>query len=83
MRIRSSDGEVSSLRVPAAATIEGVALRSGRIRLQNANGSELLPLPVPLQIEYWSGAAQGWQRNAADSCTAIAATNLSFPSAAI
>ena len=79
VRIRSSDGEVSSLRVPAAATIEGVAtLRSGRIRLQNANGSELLPLPVPLQIQYWSGATQGWQLNAADTCTKIEATNFAF-----
>lgn len=79
VRIRVSDGEVSSLRVPAAATIEGVAtLRSGRIRLQNTNGSELLPLPVPLQIQYWSGATQGWQLNAADTCTKIEATNFAF-----
>ena len=53
-------------------------LRSGRIRLQNTNGSELLPLPVPLQIQYWSGATQGWQLNAADTCTKIEATNFAF-----
>ena len=56
----------------------GTELRSGRVRLQNANGSELLPLPVPLQIQYWSGAAQGWQLNAADTCTQIQAANFAF-----
>ena len=53
-------------------------LRSGRIRLQNANGSELLPLPVPLQIQYWSGATRGWQLNAADTCTALNAGHFAF-----
>lgn len=72
VRIRASDGEVSSL------VTEGVAnLRSGRIRLQNANGSELLPLPVPLQIQFWNGAA-GWQANAADTCTLIRASDFAF-----
>lgn len=72
VRIRASDGEVSSL------VTEGVAnLRSGRIRLQNANGSELLPLPVPLQIQFWNSAA-GWQANAADTCTVIQAANFAF-----
>ena len=52
-------------------------LRSGRIRLQNANGSELLPLPVPLQLQFWNGAA-GWQANAADTCTKIEAANFAF-----
>lgn len=78
VRIRASDGEVGSLRNPANLTVEGTAnLRSGRVRLQNANGSELLPLPVPLQIQFWSGAA-GWQANAADTCTLIRASDFAF-----
>ena len=62
----------------AVGAVSGTELRSGRVRLQNANGSELLPLPIPLQIQFWSGATQGWQLNAADTCTVIQAANFAF-----
>jgi MSHA biogenesis protein MshQ len=50
------------------------ALRNGRARLLNANGSELLDLQVPFTVEYWS-AGQGWQRSTTDACTGVDATN--------
>ena len=62
----------------AVGALTGTELRSGRVRLQNANGSELLPLPVPLQIQYWSGATQGWRANAVDTCTLIRASDFAF-----
>lgn len=49
----------------------GVAdLRFGRLRLQNAYGSELLALPLPMTVESFAGAG-GWQRESGDSCTPV------------
>jgi MSHA biogenesis protein MshQ len=53
-------------------------IRSGRIRLGNANGSELLPLALPLAIEYYKDTSNGWQSNAADTCTTLLASNFAF-----
>lgn len=52
-------------------------LRFGRARLQNATGSELLSLPLGLQLQYWAGAS-GWQNNVEDTCTTIQAANFAF-----
>ena len=48
----------------------------GRLRLRGATGNSRAPLPVPMQVEYWStaGGNTGWVLNAADQCTAIPAT---------
>ena len=47
-------------------------IRYGRVRLSNAIGSERLPLPVPLKVQYYNGA--GFVDNNADSCTTVALT---------
>ena len=44
-------------------------IRSGRVRLLNAFGSELLDLPVTMRVEYWQSVLNGWQTNNDDSCT--------------
>ncbi len=44
------------------------AIRSGRLQVANAYGSEFLPLPVPVYAQYWDS---GWRQNKADSCTAL------------
>jgi MSHA biogenesis protein MshQ len=57
----------------SATGLEGTALvRSGRLRMLNAYGSELLALSVPqwLQTQYWNGST--WTLNSADSCTSLA-----------
>jgi MSHA biogenesis protein MshQ len=46
-------------------------LRSGRLWLSNAFGSEKVPLQMTLQAQYWSSKA--WVLNSADSCTALPA----------
>jgi len=76
--IQASDGEITSQGfTQASATIV-----SGRLRLVNAYGSELLALPVSANIEYYdtiSGA--GWRKSAGtynDTCTSIAASNFAF-----
>jgi MSHA biogenesis protein MshQ len=50
------------------------ALRSGRIHLLNAYGSELLDLPVTMRAEYWNGNA--WALNSVDSCTGDTTLNV-------
>jgi MSHA biogenesis protein MshQ len=48
-----------------------VSLRSGRLRLSNAFGSEKSPLAVPVQAQYWSGKT--WLAHTDDACTAVPA----------
>ena len=58
-----SDGGTGT---PAAAS---AAIRSGRLRLQNAYGSERLALAIPLEAQFWSGSY--WTTNLLDSCTSF------------
>jgi MSHA biogenesis protein MshQ len=48
-------------------TAGSATIRSGRVRMMNAYGSELLDLPVSMKAEYWGGSS--WLFNAADTCT--------------
>src|SRR3989441_6028181 len=49
-------------------------IRFGRLAIRNANGSQLLPLPLPLETQYWNGTV--FVTNAADSCTTLAGANI-------
>ena len=51
----------------------------GRLHLQNAHGSELLDLAVPLQAEYWDGDA--FVINPFDGCTSFTEADLALTSA--
>lgn len=54
---------------------EGITeIRSGRVMLQNAYGSELLDLPMTMAAQYWNNNA--WLFNGNDSCTT--GVNLTF-----
>ena len=57
----------------------GAELRYGRLRLSNANGSQLVPLPVAMETQYWIGSA-GFVTNAADHCTSIATASIALGS---
>jgi MSHA biogenesis protein MshQ len=50
------------------------ALRYGRLVIGNAYGPEQLPLPMPIQVQYWDGGA--FAANALDSCTRLAAADI-------
>jgi MSHA biogenesis protein MshQ len=53
--------------VSSSGHAEGTAdIRSGRAKLGNAHGSELLALPIPFRTEYWDS---GWISSSSDSCT--------------
>ncbi len=54
----------------------GKSMRYGRLRLQNASGSNLLPLFLQAEAQYWNGSA--FITNAADACTTIASGNIAL-----
>jgi len=76
--VQAAPADLDGVTMTAAQVAAGTPLRYGRARLNNANGSELLALPIPLRMEYWQGVATGWQTNAADTCTLIRASDFAF-----
>jgi hypothetical protein len=51
-------------------------LRFGRLRVQNAVGSQLIAVPVPIEAQYWTGT--NFATNTADNCTSIAGVNVAL-----
>ena len=47
----------------------GTKVRYGRLSMLNAYGSELLPLPMSLTTQYWTGS--GYALHTLDSCTSL------------
>jgi MSHA biogenesis protein MshQ len=76
--LRATDPDaVTSLRSTTATTVEGgVMVASGRMVVANANGSELLTLPLGLTAQYWSGSA--WVLSDSDSVSSLSSSNFSF-----
>lgn len=63
--------------VTSSGHAEGTAaIRSGRLRLLNVYGSELLSLALNPRLQYWTGT--GWQTNSIDTCTTIVPANFAF-----
>ncbi len=54
----------------------GKAQRFGRLRFDNAHGSELVALPVPLRAEFWDGAS--FLPHVSDVCTSLTIAELSM-----
>ena len=67
LRAVDGDGVSSSGRQEDA-----VNLRSGRLRLSNAFGSETVSLKVPVTAQTWSG--REWVLHSADGCTVVPAS---------
>ncbi len=59
--LTASDADVNSVKSTPA-----VLVRSGRIKLSNAFGSEKSVLDIPMQVQYWTG--KSWTASN-DSCT--------------
>lgn len=73
--VRAVDAEaVSSLRATAASSVEGgMLVLSGRLYIANIHGSELLPVPVRMTAQYWSGTS--WDTSNTDSASKINPVN--------
>jgi MSHA biogenesis protein MshQ len=54
----------------------GKTLRFGRLRLSGASGSQLLPLDVPFEVQYWTGTF--FATNTADTCTTVTGDNVAL-----
>ncbi|WP_172600008.1 DUF6701 domain-containing protein [Sulfuricystis multivorans] len=71
LKVRATDTD----GVTSSGHTEGTTpIRSGRLRLVNYYGSELLKPRVEYRVEYWDG--NRWAVNAADTCTSFAAANI-------
>jgi uncharacterized repeat protein (TIGR01451 family) len=55
--------QVTSLRTGGGEVEQGVLVLSGRLKLANALGSDLLRTPLQARAEYWAGATAGWLFN--------------------
>lgn len=56
--------------------VNGAEFRYGRLRILNGYGSNLLPLPVAVMAQHWTGSA--YAANTADNCTSIAPGNFAL-----
>jgi len=86
VRAEDTDG-VTSLRTtnPTTTSVEGgVKVASGRVKIANAYGSELLPLTLPATVQYYN-AAGSWVTSNSDTVTAINPSDfaLAFPVATL
>lgn len=71
----TTQGDCTSTTDCDAKAIGITKVRLGRMNLQNANGSELLDLPMSLTAEYWNGSS--WSINTDDnSCTTFPASSI-------
>ncbi len=71
LNVGGSLDRTSIMNASVQATTE---VRFGRLRLQNAHGSELLGLPIPMTVQHWNGSA--FVTNIDDNLTSIAANNI-------
>ena len=68
LAIRATDADTPV--VSSSGHTEGSTLmRSGRLRLSNAYGSEKATLSLLVQAQYWSGYS--WVQNSDDACTSL------------
>ncbi len=63
------DDGVTSELATTITTTPGVPFRYGRLAIPPAHGSELLPLSVPIEAQFWNGSA--YVRSLGDRCTDI------------
>ncbi len=75
------DDSVTGVVTPLVLSPAGVTMRYGRIAASNVHGSELTPLNVPLQSEYFAGAATGFVVNTDDNCSTGLTLSLTDPDA--
>lgn len=61
---------------PSIAFDQGNEFRYGQLKLGSAYGSELIPLAVPMEAQYWNGTA--FVTHTADHCTVLPTSSLSL-----
>ncbi|MGV8935196.1 MAG: DUF6701 domain-containing protein, partial [Gallionellaceae bacterium] len=69
MRAVDTDGVTSLLTIPANSVEGGIKIVSGRIKLSNDYGSELLPLTLTATAQYFD--TNSWITSATDNATSL------------
>ena len=73
MHLRLTATDSDSVTGKEDDTTKAIEYRFGRARLQNAYGTEILPLAMPFTTEYFT--ANGWTTNSDDGCTNLTTTS--------
>ncbi len=73
----SLDLDADSNAVDERVFVATTKARYGRVTLENAYGSELLDLAMPMSAQYWNGS--DWVLNADDTCTSGITLSLTDP----
>lgn len=77
LTLRAVESAANGDGISSAGGTEGnTPIRSGRIALYNAIGSELLPLKIPLVIQHFT-ADRSWVKNGEDNCSILTQNNFS------
>lgn len=76
-QIQDSDGVTTTTSPFAIAS--SVPFRYGRLVITPVHGSELLPLTVPLEAQFWGGT--GYRRSTEDGCTTFDIKTIAMPTA--
>lgn len=75
VQVRAGDADTLAQTPAGGTAVEGsLALRSGRLRLMNAYGSDQIDLALPFETQYWNGSA--FVKNTLDSCTTLIPANI-------
>lgn len=69
VRALDTDGVTSLRAIPANSVEGGVTVVSGRVKIGNAHGSELLPLPMSATVQYYNETA--WVTSTTDDVTSF------------
>lgn len=68
-----SSTTITAMDGAALAFDSGNEFRYGRLKVDNASGSERQTLPVKITAMYYAGSPTGWAVNTSDACTATLA----------
>ncbi len=71
LALRATDTSGVTSNPANSGSEQTVTVRSGRLKLSNAFGSEKSSLSMAVQAQYWNGKA--WVINGSDACTSLAA----------
>lgn len=77
LRATDTDGVSSA----TSGTEPSVLVRSGRVRISQANGPEFVNLPVPVTLESYQdtgGGVYGWATTINDTCTVLQSSNFTL-----
>jgi len=69
--LQGLDIDVDGNGPPDHRALGSTDFRYGRVAVANAHGSELLNLDVPVAIQFYAGAAQGFKTHTLDNCSPI------------